>query len=99
MLTIIDEFTRKSLMIKVDFRLNSQDVLDALYKLFITEGIPEYIRSDNGSEFMAKLIAAGIPFGIVLQSKETVESYAKQHDITLPDPPKRPPIGQFNQVA
>lgn len=56
LLTVIDEYTRKCLMIKVGFSLNAQDVIDALYKLFMTEGIPEFIRSDNGSEFTAKKV-------------------------------------------
>ena len=54
MLTVIDEYTRKCLAIRVGFSLKSEDVLDVLSTLFITEGIPEYIRSDNGSEFTAK---------------------------------------------
>lgn len=54
MLTVIDEYTRKCLAIRVGFSLKSGDVLDVLSTLFITEGIPEYIRSDNGSEFTAK---------------------------------------------
>ena len=56
MLTIIDEFTRESLMIKVKRRLNSKDVIMALGKLFINRGIPEHIRSDNGAEFTAKRV-------------------------------------------
>ena len=35
-------------MIRVDRKLNSTDVLDALTDLFILRGPPEYIRSDNG---------------------------------------------------
>lgn len=53
MLTIIDEFTRESLMIKVKRRLRSIDVLEALAELFLTRGVPENIRSDNGPEFIA----------------------------------------------
>ena len=53
MLTVIDEYTRKCLTIRVDYQLKSDDVLDVLSTLFLTEGIPEYIRSDNGSEFTA----------------------------------------------
>ena len=55
MLTVIDEYTRKCLAIRVGFSLKSDDVLDVLSTLFITEGIPKYIRSDNGSEFTAKI--------------------------------------------
>lgn len=53
MLTVIDEYTRKCLTIRVDYQLKSDDVLDVLSTLFLTEGIPGYIRSDNGSEFTA----------------------------------------------
>ena len=53
MLTIIDEYTRECLSIVVKRKLNSKDVLDELYRLFLTRGTPEYIRSDNGPEFTA----------------------------------------------
>jgi len=56
MLTMIDEYSRKCLKIKVGYNLKSDDVLEALADLFSTEGIPEYIRSDNGSEFVAKSV-------------------------------------------
>lgn len=46
-LNIIDEYTREALMIRVDRKLNSTDVVDALTDLFILRGPPEYIRSDN----------------------------------------------------
>lgn len=54
MLTVIDEYTRKCLAIRVARSLKSADVLDVISDLFITEGIPDHIRSDNGSEFTAK---------------------------------------------
>lgn len=56
MLTVIDEYSRKCLAIRVEYNLSSDDVLDALSDLFIAEGIPAYIRSDNGSEFTAKIL-------------------------------------------
>ncbi len=43
MLTLIDEYTRKCLAIRVGSSLKSDDVLATLSTLFITEGIPEYI--------------------------------------------------------
>lgn len=55
-LNIIDEYTREALMIRVDRKLNSTDVLDALTDLFILPGSPEYIHSDNGSEFIARKV-------------------------------------------
>ena len=56
MLTLIDEFTRECLAIVVERRLNSEDVLATLYELFMERGVPEYIRSDNGSEFTARAV-------------------------------------------
>jgi putative transposase len=56
MLNILDEHTRECLSIVVKRRLTSRDVLDELYNLFLLRGTPEYIRSDNGSEFTAKAV-------------------------------------------
>ncbi|WP_339113243.1 IS3 family transposase [Thioclava sp. GXIMD2076] len=53
MLNIVDEFTREVLVIRVKRKLNSVDVIDALTDLFILRGPPEFIRSDNGPEFIA----------------------------------------------
>ena len=55
-LTILDEYTRQSLAIDVERRLNRESVLDRLTDLFVRRGVPEYIRSDNGSEFTAKVV-------------------------------------------
>ncbi len=54
MLTVIDEFTRECLAIRVGRRLGSQDVLEVLGELMVARGIPNHIRSDNGSELRAK---------------------------------------------
>ena len=56
MLNIIDEFTRESLAIRVDRKLNSTSVIDALSDLFILRGVPGHIRSDNGPEFIARAV-------------------------------------------
>lgn len=42
-----------ALMIRVDSKLNSADALNALTDLFILSGPPEFIRSDNGHEYIA----------------------------------------------
>jgi len=55
-LNVMDEYTRKSLKIAVDYSFKSNDVLKVLMELFITEEIPAYIRSDNGPEFIAKAV-------------------------------------------
>ena len=56
MLNIVDEYTREALAIRVARRLNAADVIDVLSTLFVLRGIPTYIRSDNGPEFVAKSV-------------------------------------------
>ena len=56
MLTITDEYTRECLAIEVNRRLNSTNVLDVLSQLFLERGPPQYIRSDNGPEFIARRV-------------------------------------------
>jgi len=55
-LTVIDEYSRECLSIKVARKITSQDVIDELFNLFIFRGIPGHIRSGNGPEFTAKAI-------------------------------------------
>jgi putative transposase len=55
-LNILDEFTRESLAIRVRRKLSSLDVIDALSDLFILRGVPAWIRSDNGPEFVARAV-------------------------------------------
>jgi transposase InsO family protein len=52
-LTLVDEYTRECLAIDVRRSFTSEDVLARLAELFIFRGTPDYIRSDNGPEFIA----------------------------------------------
>jgi putative transposase len=56
LLNIIDEYTRECLAILVKRKITSQDVMDELFNLFIFRGIPDHIRSDNGTEFTARVL-------------------------------------------
>ena len=56
MLTLIDEYTRECLTIDVDRKIKAMDVVERLADLFVSHGVPEYIRSDNGPEFVSKQI-------------------------------------------
>ena len=56
MLTILDEHTRECHVLRADRALRSQDVLAWLQKAIEQHGAPEYLRSDNGSEFIAKIV-------------------------------------------
>jgi putative transposase len=53
-LSVVDEFTRECLCLKVARRMTSQDIIDVLRGLFIAHGLPEHLRSDNGPQFIAK---------------------------------------------
>ena len=56
LLTIVDEYTRECLAIDVARRLNSENVLERLAELFVSRGVPDHIRSDNGPEFTAQVV-------------------------------------------
>jgi transposase InsO family protein len=56
MLTVVDEYTRECLAIAVHRRLRSQDVQEILAELFLLRGCPTHIRSDNGPEFIARML-------------------------------------------
>ena len=60
-MTILDEYTRECLAIDVKRQMNHQDVLDRLAELFVNRGVPEYVRSDNGSEFIAQAVMPSTP--------------------------------------
>jgi putative transposase len=54
MLTLIDEYTRECLAIRVARRLGRYEVIEALADVMLLRGVPENIRSDNGPEFVAE---------------------------------------------
>jgi putative transposase len=54
LLTLIDEYSRKCLAIRVARRLNSYNLIETLADLMLLHGIPEHLRSDNGPEFVAE---------------------------------------------
>ncbi|HIG57249.1 MAG TPA: transposase [Candidatus Handelsmanbacteria bacterium] len=56
MLTMLDECSRRCLAIRVERQIKSEHVLMTLGPAMRTYGIPRYIRSDNGSEFIAQKI-------------------------------------------
>jgi putative transposase len=55
-LTILDEHTRECHVLRVDRALRSTDVLAWLQRAIEEQGAPAYLRSDNGSEFIAKIV-------------------------------------------
>lgn len=55
-LTLINEYSRECLTIEVQRRLRSGDVLHAVADAMLAHGVPKFIRSDNGPEFIAKAL-------------------------------------------
>jgi putative transposase len=55
-LTVEDEFTRQAVAIEAGTRLPSGKVIQVLARVIGERGAPEFIRSDNGPEFIAKVL-------------------------------------------
>jgi len=55
-LPVVDEFTRECLTIEVERSLTAGEVASTLEYLFEMRGEPEFIRSDNGPEFIAEAV-------------------------------------------
>lgn len=55
-LTVIDEFTRECVEVEVEHRMNAKFVAATLMRLFRERGVPRFIRSDNGPEFIARFL-------------------------------------------
>jgi len=56
LMTLIDEFTRKCLVIRMARRINAIGVIETLADAMLMNGIPAHIRSDNGPEMVAKVL-------------------------------------------
>lgn len=59
-LAVVDEYTRECLALHVDKRITAQGVVSVLEWLFLVNGRPDYLRSDNGPEFIAKAVQGWI---------------------------------------
>ena len=55
-LVIIDEYTRECLAIRVEPSIPATVVIEVLEWLFLTRGVPKYLRSDNGPEFVSRAV-------------------------------------------
>ena len=60
-LTMVDEYTRECLALEVRREFKAMDVQKCLKDLFINRGMPEFIRSDNGSEFTGEYVRGWLP--------------------------------------
>ena len=53
---VVDEYSRECLALQIERSITAEDVVETLARLFTERGEPAYIRSDNGSEFVAEEI-------------------------------------------
>jgi len=56
MLTLIDEHTKEALAICPARRIRANDVIGIFADVMVERGVPEFIRSDNGPEMVAKTL-------------------------------------------
>ena len=96
-LNVLDEFGRECLAIRVKRKLNSTDVIDVLTDLFILRGVPCYIRSDNGPEFVAEAVrkwisAVGARTAYIEPGSPWENGYIESFNARCPSPLK---LGQY----
>jgi putative transposase len=86
-LTIVDEFTRECLALEAHTSFKSLQVRQVLARLFAQRGAPEFLRSDNGSEFISRSLAVFLS-----------ESGSKSHFIKPGSPWQNGYIESFNST-
>jgi putative transposase len=69
-LTLVDEWTRECYAIDVAGRIRSARVIEVLSQVISVQGAPQYLRSDNGPEFVSRailrwLLVAGIDTALI----------------------------------
>jgi len=52
--TVIDKWSRESVLLETSFSLTGQSVVDALKRLSLTRSLPQIITIDHGTEFTSK---------------------------------------------
>jgi putative transposase len=53
-LVVLDEYTRECLGLEAEHTFGAREVFGILEKLVANRGAPEFMRSDNGPEFVAR---------------------------------------------
>lgn len=58
LMPLVEEYTRECLALPTQRSITSEQVIQTLAYLFAERGAPDYIRSDNGPEFIAEAVKA-----------------------------------------
>jgi len=84
-MTIMDEYSKECLSILVDRSIMAADAVAEIRRLIFERGAPEFLRSDNGPEFVAKALR-----------EELTALGVKTHYIDPGSPWQNPFIESFN---
>jgi putative transposase len=89
-LTLVDEYTRECLALDMSRSLRGKDVLDTLSQVIGQRGAPKHIRSDNGSEFIARevkdwLTSLGVETMYIAPGAPWQNGYAESFNSRLRD--------------
>ena len=57
-LSVLDEYTRECLVLHVARQLTAVDLIAVMERLVAQRGVPAHLRSDSGSEFVARTLQA-----------------------------------------
>jgi len=87
-LNILDDFNREALTIEVDYSFPAYKVVKLVKRVIEWRGKPEEIRSDNGTEFIAKDFEvfcenSGIAHIRIQKGKPTQNSYVERFNRTF----------------
>ena len=59
---MIDEYTRECLALEAHRRFTGEDLVVLLRDMFVNRGVPRFIRSDSGLEFISQCVKSFLDF-------------------------------------
>jgi len=88
--SVIDEYTRRCLLIEVRRRITGMDVVRTLDALTAWYGVPEHLRCDNGPEFVCSAVRgwaskAGVSTLYIAPGSPWENAYAESYHARLRD--------------
>lgn len=89
-LTIVDDATHEAVAIEVERTISAHSVARVLYRLALTRGLPQVIRTDNGKEFCGKAMVAwtlgqGVRLHLIQQGEPNQNAYIESFNGRLRD--------------
>lgn len=89
-LTVIDQWSRESVLLETDFALNGRSVADALDRLSQSRDLPKAITVDHGTEFTSKVLdewayQRGVQLDFIRPGKPTENAFIESFNGRLRD--------------